>query len=71
MHPHSSLNAQRRIEALASGRHSMDLADELHPLGHPTEDGKALAVGVALSTEIEFWLVANADEERMGGTVGS
>ena len=49
MHPHSSLNAQWRVETLTIRRHSMDLADEFHPLDHPTEGGEALTIRVALA----------------------
>jgi hypothetical protein len=45
-----------------------DFADQLHCARHVTEGREALPVGVALASEVQFWLVAYAYEEGTGGS---
>jgi hypothetical protein len=49
----------------------MDPADQLHTFDDPAEGGKALAVRVSVATEVERWLIADADEEVVLRCIGT
>ncbi len=44
---------------------------DVHALYNLSEGGKALAIGITLSLEIEFGLVSDRDQEVMGWRVRS
>ena len=43
-------------------------ADQFYSACHVAEGGKALAVGVALASEVQLRLIAYADKEGAGGS---
>lgn len=68
------MDRQRAVEVLTGFGPFLNFADEVHAGGDPSEDGEALAVGVAVAAEVEFGLWADADGElgvaRAGGVAG-
>ena len=55
------LNLKRRRQPLAVRRPRVNLPHEFHAFGHATKCREALSVWIALATEIEFRLIANAN----------
>ena len=58
-----SLDLDFGSQCLAIGWRGLDFPDDVHPLGDNAKRGKTLTVGVSLSSEIEFGLIANADKK--------
>src|SRR6185503_15421227 len=61
--PDCPLDANGRSECLAIRSALANLAHHIHALGHLAKRREALAVRVALTGEVQFRLVTDADEE--------
>ena len=58
----------RRRPRRSLGLQCSHFADQFHSVCHVAECGEALAVGVALASEIQFRLIAYAYEEGPGSS---
>src|SRR5262249_39680127 len=68
--PPGSRHRDRRRQALPVRGLALDLPHHVHARDHAPEGGEALAVGVALASEVQLRLVPDADEE-VGGRGGA
>src|SRR5215470_13657047 len=62
-HPANAPNRDWWSKALSLGARLLDRAHHVHPSGHTSKCCEALAVRVAVSAEVEGWLIADADEK--------
>jgi hypothetical protein len=59
-------NPNRRREPLFLARRCLDLPHDVHPGDDSSESSEALAIRVALATEVELRLIADTEEEARG-----
>ena len=61
--PSNIHDAHGRHQALSLDGLLVNLLDDVHASNYTAERGEALAVGVSPATEVEFRLIADADED--------
>src|SRR4026207_2390852 len=60
-----------RRQRLAIGGRGLNASPDGHAATHTSAHRKPLAVGIAFAAEVELRLIADADEELVGGGIGS
>ena len=56
---------------MAVGGGCMDLVDDVHTFDYPPKRGEALTVRISFAAEVQFGLIADADEKVVCRRVGT